>query len=126
MSRILLAIGFWMLAIWLASSQYGLGVAIPLSIALGAVGLKFFALGMSVRVFLVIVGLFWGLLVVATLLGGVQAFRRDLVDQASRQWTVSVSLIGLAITFVVAIQSAQRNWDHYRSGIAPLAEARER
>jgi hypothetical protein len=116
--RILFAIGFWALAIWLASSQYGLGVAIPLSILLGAVGLKFFAAGMTVRVFLTVVAIFWGLMVISTFVEGVRLFRRDLLDQASRQWTVSVSLIGLAITFVVAIQSAERNWDHYRQGIA--------
>ncbi|WP_066819829.1 hypothetical protein [Sphingomonas mali] len=118
MGRILFAIGFWALAIWLASSQYGLGVAIPLSILLGALGLKFFAAGVTVRVFLIIVSIFWGLITISTLVEGVRLFRRDLLDQASRQWTISVSLIGLAITFVVAIQSAERNWEHYRQGIA--------
>jgi len=116
--RILFAIGFWALAIWLASSQYGLGVAIPLSILLGAIGLKFFAAGMTMRVFLIIVTIFWGLMIISTLVEGVRLFRRDLLDQASRQWTISVSLIGLAITFIVAIQSAERNWEHYRQGIA--------
>ena len=118
MGRILFAIGFWALAIWLASSQYGLGVAIPLSILLGALGLKFFAAGVTVRVFLIIVSIFWGLIIISTLVEGVRLFRRDLLDQASRQWTISVSLIGLAITFIVAIQSAERNWEHYRQGIA--------
>jgi len=123
--RILVAIGFWALAIWLASSQYGLGVAIPLSVLLGAVGLKFFVHGVTVRVFLVIVAIVWGLAVISTLIEGVRLFRRDLLDQASRQWTISVSLIGLAITFIVAIQSAEGNWDHYRQGIAiPNASAR--
>lgn len=124
MARILLAIGFWSLAIWLASSQYGLGVAIPLSLMLGAAGLKFFAAGMTVRVFLIIAGAFWGLMVLATLIEGVRLFRRELVDAASRQWTISVSLIGLAITFIVAIQSAERNWDHYSKGVAPISAYR--
>ena len=124
MGRILVAIGFWSLAIWLASSQYGLGVAIPLSVMLGAAGLKFFAAGVSVRVFLIVVGLFWGLMTVATLIEGVRLFRRELIDQASRQWTISVSLIGLAITFIVAIQSTERNWDHYRKGVAPISAYR--
>lgn len=124
MGRILFAIGFWAFAIWLASSQYGLGVAIPLTILLGAFGLKFFALGMTVGVFLVIVGVIWGLMVLGTLIEGARLFRRELLDQASRQWTISVSLIGLAITFVVAIQSAERNWDHYGKGVAPISAYR--
>jgi hypothetical protein len=122
--RILLAIGFWALAIWLASSPYGLGVAIPLSVMLGAVGIKFFAVGVTLRVFLIIVGAFWGLMILATVIEGVRLFRRELIDQASRQWTISVSLIGLAVTFVVAIQSAERNWDHYRKGIVPISAYR--
>jgi hypothetical protein len=122
--RILIAIGFWASAIWLASSQYGLGVAIPLSLLLAAVGLKFFVHGVTVGVFLIIVAIVWGLAVISSLIEGVRLFRRDLLDQASRQWTISVSLIGLAITFIVAIQSAERNWDHYRQGIAiPKATA---
>lgn len=124
MGRILFAIGFWAIAIWLASSQYGLGVAIPLTILLGALGLKFFALGMTVRLFLIIVVVIWGLMVLGTLMEGARLFRRELLDQASRQWTISVSLIGLAITFVVAIQSAERNWDHYRKGVAPISAYR--
>jgi len=91
---------------------------------LGAAGLKFFAAGVSVRVFLIVVGLFWGLMTVATLIEGVRLFRRELIDQASRQWTISVSLIGLAITFIVAIQSTERNWDHYRKGVAPISAYR--
>lgn len=124
MGRMLVAIGFWTLAVLLASSHHALGVAVPLVALLGLFGLKFLAHGMSVPTFLIIVGILWGLGVLETLVEGTWLFLRDRVEQAYRHWTISISMIGIALTFVVAVQNARSSWDYINNGPDPAVETR--
>jgi hypothetical protein len=119
----LVAIGFWALALMLAWSHYALAVAVPLMALLGLVGLKLLAHGVSIPIFLVIVGVLWGLGTLETLIEGAWLFSRDRVEQAYRHWTISISMIGLALTFVVAVGNARSSWDYINNGSDSAAEA---
>jgi len=105
--RMIVATGFWGLCIYVAASKFALSVAVPLSILLAAIGLKFVHLGMPIWVFLSIVGVVWFIAALEIAWDGVSAMRRDQHDEASRKWTISISLVGLALTFIVAVQSSQ-------------------
>ncbi|MEO7690904.1 MAG: hypothetical protein ABIS51_16605 [Sphingomonas sp.] len=107
MSRMIVAIAFWGLAIYVAASKFALSIAIPLAILLAAVGLKFVHAGMPIWVFLTFVGVVWFVAVLEIAFDGIGAMRRDQHDEASRKWTLSISLVGLALTFIVAIHSSQ-------------------
>ena len=103
----IIAMGFWGIAIYVAASKFALSVAIPLAILLAAVGLKFVHAGMPIWVFLAIVGVLWFGAALEIGFEGVGAMMRDQPDEASRKWTISISLIGLALTFIVAIHTSQ-------------------
>lgn len=107
MSRMIVAIGFWGLAIYVAASKFALSIAVPLAILLAAVGLKFLAAGMPIWIFLTFVGVLWFGAALGFAFDGVKAMMRDQHDEASLKWTTSISLIGLALTFIVAIHSSQ-------------------
>ena len=107
MSRMIVAMGFWGLAIYVAASKFALSIAVPLAILLAAVGLKFLAAGMPIWVFLTFVGVVWFGAALGFAFDGVKAMMRDQHDEASLKWTTSISLVGLALTFIVAIQSSQ-------------------
>lgn len=122
MGRMFVAIGFWTLALMLAWSHYALAVAVPLVALLGLVGLKFLAHGMSIPIFLIIVGVLWGLGTLETLIEGAWLFSRDRIEQAYRHWTISISMIGLALTFVVSVENARDSWDYINNGSDSVAE----
>ena len=107
MIRVMIAVGFWGIAVWVAASKFALSVAIPLAILLAALGLEFVHSGMPIRVFLAIVGVLWFGTALAVGFQGFGAMMRDQPDEASRNWTLSISLVGLALTFIVAIQTSQ-------------------
>src|SRR3954471_15484722 len=107
MSRMIVAIGFWGLAIYVAASKFALSIAVPLAILLAAVGVKFLYEGMPIWVFLTFVGVLWFGSALGIAFDGIKAMMRDQHDEASRKWTLSISLVGLALTFIVAIHSSQ-------------------
>lgn len=107
MIRMIIAMGFWGLAIYLAASKFALAVANPLIVLLAAFGMRFLEVGMPIWIFLVMVGLLWFGFALEIAFQGLAAMRRDQPDKASRKWTISISLVGLALTFAVAIQSSQ-------------------
>ena len=107
MIRMAIAIGFWGIAIYIAASKFALSIAIPLTILLAAFGLRFLHAGMPIWVFLAFVGVVWFGSALGIAFDGVRAMMRDQHDEASRKWTISISLVGLALTFIVAIQSSQ-------------------
>ena len=109
MPRMIVAMGFWGLAIYVAASKFALSIAIPLAILLAAVGLKFVHAGVPISVFLAVVGVVWFVAVLEIAFDGIGAMRRDQHDEASRKWTLSISLVGLALTFIVAIHSSQNS-----------------
>jgi hypothetical protein len=65
---------------------------------------------MSIHTLLAIVAVIWSLGVIETLVEGAWLLTRDRVEQAVSRWTWSVSMIGLALTFIVAIQRAPVSW----------------
>src|SRR3954470_22843225 len=110
MSRMIVAMGFWGLAIYVAASKFALSIAVPLGILLAAVGLKFVHAGMPIWVFLTFVGVLWFGAALGFAVDGVKAMMRDQHDEASLKWTTSISLVGVALTFIVAVQSSQNSW----------------
>ena len=107
MSRMIVAMGFWGLAIYVAASKFALSIAVPLSVLVAAFGLHFLQAGMPIWVFLTFVGVLWFGSALGIAFDGIGAMRRDQHDEASRKWTLSISLVGLALTLIVAIQSSR-------------------
>jgi hypothetical protein len=114
----IIATGFWGIAIYVAASKFALSVAIPLTILLAAFGLKFLHAGMPIWVFLIIVGVLWFGSALGIAVDGVGAMMRDQHDEASRKWATSISLIGLALTFIVAIQSSRGSLNAIRHDLS--------
>jgi len=69
-------------------------------------------------VFLIIVGVLWFGSALGIAVDGVGAMMRDQHDEASRKWATSISLIGLALTFIVAIQSSRGSLNAIRHDLS--------